>query len=81
MIVAMKMNYSWVLTGGREMREIRKREEEAERKRRAALSDYERRAEDYQAKIERDRFIQRLTGRGRKGKPYTDLAHLPFWDN
>ena len=64
-----------------ERKNRKKREDEAERKRRAGLSDYERRAEDYQAKLFHDRFIQRLTGRGRKGKPYTDLAHLPFWDN
>jgi hypothetical protein len=64
-----------------ERKNRKKREDEKERKRRAALSDYERREEDRLAKIESDRFLQRLLGRGRKGKPYTSLAHLPFWDN
>jgi hypothetical protein len=69
--------------GKREMerKNQKKRADEAERKRRAALSDYERREEDRLAKIASDRFLQRFIGRGRKGKPYTDLAHLPFWDN
>jgi len=69
----------------------KKREAEKERKRRAALSDYERREEDRLIQEERDRWYANFTrnnlrvvrgrGRGSKKQPFTSLAHLPFWDN
>ena len=65
----------------------KKRRDEAEQKRRAALSDYERQREDNLARAERQRFqdnyARMMSGRGRgtKKQPFTSLAHLPFWDN
>lgn len=57
----------------------KKRKDEAERKRRAALTADQRREEDRLAEIRRNEWYNRLMkGRGR-GKPYTSLAHLPFW--